>query len=163
MADSIVVWVKATSLSHLMVDVPWLWAVCESLHFVGLALLLGVVGAFDLRLLGLMPRISIAELKRLVPFAIFGFILCFITGVMFLAGSPEQYIANKAWWWKVFFLAVAGTNMLFFETTQGARVLAMEPGTPTPRTFRIVGAVSLGAWLMVLYWGRMMPFIGNAF
>jgi hypothetical protein len=163
MADAIVVWVKSTSLSHLMVDIPWLWVVCESLHFVGLALLLGAVGAFDLRLLGYMRRVSLAELKRLVPFGVAGFLLCLVTGVMFLAGAPEQYIANEAWWWKVCFLAIAGVNMLFFETTQGARMLALEPGTPTPRTFKIVGAVSIGAWLMVLYWGRMMPFVGNAF
>lgn len=163
MMDAFVLWVKGTSLSQLMIQVPWLWAVCESLHFVGLALLLGIVGALDLRLLGFMRRISIASLKALVPFAVAGFVLCLLTGVMFFAGAPEQYITNTAWWWKAFFLLVAGVNMLFFETTQGARVLAMEPGAPTPMTFKVVGAISLAAWLMVLYWGRMMPFVGNAF
>jgi hypothetical protein len=39
-----------------MVTQPWLWAICETLHFIGLALLIGTAGVFDLRLLGLIRR-----------------------------------------------------------------------------------------------------------
>jgi hypothetical protein len=39
----------------------------------------------------------------------------------------------------------------------------MGAGENTPTSFKIVGAVSLLAWLGVLYWGRMLPFIGGAF
>ncbi len=31
---------------------PWLWPLCETLHYLGLSLLLGTVGLFDLRVLG---------------------------------------------------------------------------------------------------------------
>jgi hypothetical protein len=40
---------------------------------------------------------------------------------------------------------------------------ALEPGEPTPGVFKTIGAVSLVAWVMVLWWGRMLPFLGNAF
>jgi hypothetical protein len=53
---------------------------------------------------------------------------------------------------------VAGCNALFFETTQGARALAIPEGEDTPLTFKVVGAVSLLAWFAVLYFGRMLPF-----
>jgi hypothetical protein len=33
----------------------------------------------------------------------------------------------------------------------------------TPSSFKVIGGVSLVSWLMVIYWGRMLPFIGNAF
>jgi hypothetical protein len=36
-------------------------------------------------------------------------------------------------------------------------------GADTPRSAKIVGAVSLVSWFGVLYWGRMLPYIGNAF
>ena len=45
----------------------WAWPVCESLHFIGLCLLFGTVGMFDLRLLGVAKRVPIAALHRLVP------------------------------------------------------------------------------------------------
>jgi hypothetical protein len=36
-------------------------------------------------------------------------------------------------------------------------------GERTSATFKTIGAVSLVSWFMVLYWGRMLAFLGNAF
>lgn len=48
-------WLQATPLSlAFQAQAPWLWPLCESLHFVGLALLVGVAGFVDVRLLGLI-------------------------------------------------------------------------------------------------------------
>ena len=58
---------------------------------------------------------------------------------------------------------LAGLNAIFFEATLGARTMKLDAGDDTPRSAKIVGAVSLVSWLGVLYWGRMLPFIGNAF
>ena len=63
----------------------------------------------------------------------------------------------------MFCLVLAGLNAMFFETAVGARTMNLGAGEDTPRSAKIVGAVSLVSWLGVLYWGRMLPFIGNAF
>jgi hypothetical protein len=39
----------------------------------------------------------------------------------------------------------------------------MGAGEETPLTFKIVGAVSLFAWFAVLYFGRMLPYLGQAY
>jgi hypothetical protein len=39
----------------------------------------------------------------------------------------------------------------------------LSPGAEPPAAARLVGALSLFAWLGVLYWGRMLPFIGDAY
>ena len=85
------------------------------------------------------------------------------TGTIFFIGTPHQYVGNIAFWAKVFFLLLAGLNAMFFETTVGARTITLGAGDDTPRSAKIVGAVSLVSWLGVLYWGRMLPYIGNAF
>jgi hypothetical protein len=161
--ESYVIWIKSTELSHAIKFYPWIWPACESLHFVGMALLLGFAGLLDLRLLGMFPHVPVHAIHRMVKWAVAGFVLNLITGMIFLIGAPDQYANNVAWWLKVFFLVVAGANAMFFETTQGKRVMALAAGEQPPTTFRIVGAVSLFSWLMVLYWGRMLPFIGTAF
>jgi hypothetical protein len=53
--------------------------------------------------------------------------------------------------------------VLYFETTHGQRALTIAPDEPMPTAFKIAGAISLASWFMVLYWGRMLPYIGNAF
>src|SRR5688572_15584978 len=161
MSAWIVATLKATTLSHWMLQSPWLWPLCEMLHFVGLALLIGVVGLMDLRLLGWFRRVPVAAVHSLIPWGILGFVINLVTGAMFFIGAPEQYIDNVAWGYKVAFLAVAGLNVLYFETTQSGGAMKIGAGEDTPPRLKLVGAVLLFSWFMVLYWGRMLPFIGT--
>jgi hypothetical protein len=161
--DPFVAWLKTTSLSQAIVLNTWIWPLCETLHFIGLSLLLGIVGFFDLRLMGFMKRIPAAAARELMPFALAGFFLNLTTGCIFLIGLPEQYVHNQAWWMKVLFLGVAGVNAAIFEFAIGARLLNVNAGDDTTTGMKAIGAVSLIAWLGVLYWGRMLPFIGNAY
>ena len=163
MSHWIVTTLKATELSHFMTGSKWAWPLCETLHFIGLALLIGVVGMLDLRLLGRMRHLSYAAVHSLIPWGILGFVINLITGALVFIGAPDQYLDNVAWWYKLAFLAIAGLNVLYFETTQAKRALTIGSGDDTPRAFKVIGAVSIFSWFMVLYWGRMLPFIGTAF
>ena len=163
MGDSVVSWLTSTALSQAMVEYQWLWPLCEMLHFVGLALLVGTAGIFDLRLMGFLKSIPLGAAMQLRGWAAAGIALNVVTGVMFLLGAPDQYVNNPAWWAKVAFLGVAITNILVFETRHGKRMLIVTADAHTPITFKVAGAVSLGAWAAVLYFGRMLPFLGNAF
>jgi len=156
-------WLESTALSRTIVEYPWIWPLCEIIHFIGLTLVIGIAGFFDLRLMGFMKRVPVAAARDLMPLAIAGFVMNFATGATFFIGKPDQYVNNVAWWAKVFCLVLAGLNAMFFETTIGVRTLTLAAGADTPRAAKIVGAVSLASWLGVLYWGRMLPYIGNAF
>jgi hypothetical protein len=156
-------WLAATPLSQSIVRYPWIWPVCEIVHFIGLTLVIGIAGFFDLRLIGFMKRVPVAAARDLMPFAIAGFLMNFATGAAFFVGKPDQYVDNLAWWAKVFCLVLAGANAMFFETTVGARAIGIGAGEDTPPAAKIVGAVSLASWLGVLYFGRMLPYIGGAF
>lgn len=161
--DALVAWLQATSLSQAIVFNTWVWPIAETLHFIGLALVLGIVGFFDLRLMGFFRRISLVASHDLVPIALVGFALNLITGVVFLIGHPEQYVHNVAWWWKVGCLAVAGANAGAFELSVSGRTMTLGDGADTPAAAKAIGFISLVAWLGVLYFGRMLPFIGNAY
>jgi hypothetical protein len=161
--DAFVAWLQTTSLSQAIVMNTWVWPACETIHFIGLALVLGIVGFFDLRLMGFFRRVPVAAARDLMPFAVIGFALNLITGLIFLIGQPQQYAHNIAWWFKFGFLVAAGLNALFFETLVGSRVMGVGAGERTPTAAKVVGFVSIVSWLGVLYFGRMLPFIGDAF
>ena len=67
--DLFAAWLRGTSLSEAIRVAPWLWPVCEILHFFGLSLLIGVAGFFDLRLLGFMKRVPMSAAWTLMPWA----------------------------------------------------------------------------------------------
>ena len=163
MLDTLVTWLQGTSLSQAIVFNTWIWPACETLHFIGLTLLMGAIGIFDLRLLGFFRQMSVDAARDLMPFAIAGFAVNLFTGVVFLIGHPEQYVHNAAWWLKVGSLTLAGLNAIIFETSIGARVVSVGAGEDTPAVAKAIGGVSILAWFGVLYFGRMLPFIGNAY
>lgn len=158
-AQSFAAWLQDTAVSEFLVSVRWLWALCETLHFFGLTLLIGIAGFLDLRLMGFMKSVPVSTARALIPWAIFGFVLNVVTGVLFFLTFPARYTDNGAFWAKMLFIIIAGVNAMFFETRLGTRVMAMGAGEDTPVTFKIVGAVSLVSWIAVLYFGRMLPYL----
>jgi hypothetical protein len=157
------VWLRGTEISEAIRVLPWLWPVCEIIHFVGLCLLVGIVGFFDLRLLGFFRRVPLSAAWSLVPWGKFGFALAALTGVTFFIGAPDQYVTNVAFYGKVLFLLIAGANAMLFEWAYAARVSADEMTGVAPGALKTIAVVSIVSWLFVIYWGRMLPFVGNAF
>ena len=156
-----VTWLAATWISSHMRDLKWMWPTCETLHFLGLSLLIGGAGLFDLRLMGFMRQVPVTAVRDFMPYAIIGFVTNLVTGIAFFVMMPAQYAFSLDWYAKLFFIVVAGLNAMLFETTLGTRVLELGAGEDTPTSFKIVGAVSLFAWFAVLYCGRMLPYLGT--
>jgi hypothetical protein len=158
--DASIDWLRATWLSMLFQNqVGWLWPLCESLHFVGLCLVIGAAGLFDLRLLGFMRSVPIRTVKRFTPWAVVGFVINLTTGVVFFVSQPQQYATNLSMWFKVLFLLIAGANALLFETGFSERLDRLGPNEDTPVSAKVIGAVSLASWFAVLYFGRMIPYL----
>ena len=104
-------WLVATIEAHspvaTLMQTHWAWPVVESLHFIGLCLLVGAIGSFDLRLLGVARRVPIAAVHRFIPWGIAGFVLNACTGLMFVLTEPDQYIYNPSFQFKVLFIMIA--------------------------------------------------------
>jgi hypothetical protein len=133
---------------------------CAKSSLLGLKLVIGIAG-FSIWLMGFMKRVPVSALG-LMPLAIAGFAMNMTTGAVFFIGP-----APNAW-----AMSLVGEGVLPRARRAQRDVLRdhgrrshHEPrgGDDTPRSAKIVGAVSLVSWLGVLYWGRMLPYIGNAF
>jgi hypothetical protein len=157
-------WLAATEMSALVNRYSWIWPACETLHFMGLAVLIGTIGVVDLRLLGVEKRLPLAPLSRFIRLAVVGFVINLLTGIVFFVGNPAQYIDNVAFGFKVGFILLAGVNVLvFYATGTNRQVALLGPGDDAPALAKVIAATSLFLWLAVMYMGRMLPYIGNSF
>jgi hypothetical protein len=150
----------ATRISAYMVNSPWAWPAAETVHFLGLSLSFGVLLAVNLRILGVMRQVPFAEVHRLLPWGMLGFGANLITGMLFFVGQPKQYIDSAPFYWKVVFLMIAGANFLYLTVFKKGWAIDRWDASVADKAMAVS---SLFAWLVVLYGGRMLPFIGHAF
>ena len=140
---------------------PGVWTASETLHFMGLCLLFGAVLLINLRMLGMMKSISFADLHGLLPVGIVGFGINLITGMLFFIAIPEQYTQNVSFQWKMILLLPAGVSLLYLTASED--VWAVGAGDDAPLTAKVIAVCSILVWIGVLYFGRMLPYIGNSF
>jgi hypothetical protein len=150
------------AVARFVVSYAAVWPVAETFHFLGMALLFGTIALLDLRMLGFAKVIPIEAAHSLVPWGIAGFILCLASGLVFVTGHPygaQAYFVNHAFLAKMATLMLAGLNVVAFYLTGWSKAaLETAPGAEVPRGAKIVAATSLGLWLLVIYFGRMIMY-----
>lgn len=166
MASFLRYWLRWPSLEIIMA-VPWAWPLAETFHFIGLCLLVGIVGMFDLRILGIARDLPLASLKRLLPWGVFGFVLCLVTGGLFVLGIGANLYNDNAYdviardeylQLKLLFIFLAGLNLLaFYLTGMARRVDTLGKGDDAPLLAKVIAASSLFFWIGVIVFGRLIP------
>ena len=136
----------------------WGWPAAESVHFLGLSMLIGAIGAFDLRLIGMAKRIPLGALHRMVPWGVAGYCLNVMTGLLFLTTEANQYIYNPSFHFKMLFMGIAGLNILIFYSAYFRKIRTLPAGADAPMAARIIGGVSLCCWVAIIVCGRLLTF-----
>ena len=145
-----------------MANYKWAWAASETIHFIGLCLLCGVVLLTDLRMLGFLNGLSFSALHRLLPWGILGFGINVLTGMFFFVGAPTTfYVTNPTFFWKLALILVAGANALYFTVFE--QVWIVGPGDAPPVAARVAAAAGILLWTGVIFCGQMLPFLGHSF
>ena len=154
--------IMASQLSQWIQATYWLWPVLEIIHFFGLTLLMGGLIIVDLRMIGFFPTINLQEVKKLLPFVIFGFLLNLITGILFVYGDPSRYAINIGFQIKLILILLAGCNAAIYHFKVESYVLDLASSSRRlPIEIRLVGLTSLSLWTGVLLLGRLIPYVGT--
>jgi hypothetical protein len=130
---------------------PWLYPLLESLHVIGIALLLGGLVVFELRVWGLGAALDAQALARLaLPVSLAGFCLAAATGLTMFISQPGELLANRMFVIKLALLMLAGLNAASFHARGGVAAL---DGAARAQTL-----ISLGLWVAVIICGRWIAY-----
>ena len=135
-------WIEGTELAF-QIGATWWFPLLESIHVLGLAVLLGSVLMQDLRMLGWTAmRYSPDQLADGVLMWVWvGFLLALITGLGMFISRPSHYAANPAFQIKLVLLIAAGMNLFLFRLVELTSA-------------RFAAGVSLTIWAGVVLAGR---------
>jgi hypothetical protein len=153
-------WVEQTALATAMRQELWLYPAVEILHIWGFVVLVGSIAMFDLRLLGLSPRVSVQQLSRhLLPWT-WGALLAIVpTGVLMFMAHADEFISNPAFLTKLALIFAAGINAAVFHLGPFRSVIAWDGGVSTPTVTKLHAALSLLIWMGVIACGRLLAYL----
>ena len=139
------------------------YPIVEAIHVIAVALVFGTILIVDLRLLGVAstnrPFTRVAH--DLLHFTWAGFALAVVTGtLLFLPNAGSIYI-NVNFQVKMVLLLLAGINMFVFELVTARRVSVWDNAVP-PASARLAGLLSIGLWMGVIVFGRLIGFTSIA-
>jgi hypothetical protein len=154
-------WIYATKLSTSIRESTWIFPIIESIHTLGIVLVVGTVAVFDLRLLGLiMKREPVSGLaKQVLPWTWAGFAIMFITGLLLAIAESATAYFNLAFRIKLLLLALVGLNPLIFHFTVYRSVNTWEVASVTPLRARAAATCSLALWTGIIIAGRLIAYI----
>jgi hypothetical protein len=156
-------WLNELPFSVSLRESELAFPVTEAVHLLGLAISVGTIMWVDLRLMGLaMRRERVSDLiARLEPWAIFGFVIMFISGAMLFLGKPESYYPTSPFRIKMLLLPLAGLNVLFFHKKVLPNVAQWDSTETIPWQARFVGAASAGLWVVIIVLGRWTAYYAD--
>lgn len=134
-----------------IVSHPLVYPLLEVVHIVGIALLVGNLVLFELRVWGFGPELPVQALARLaLRLSLLGFGLIGASGVLMFAGQPADLLANRVFVVKMGLVMLAGLNAAYFHARGSLALL--------DRTARVQTVVSMGLWLAVIICGRWIAY-----
>ena len=142
---------------------PWargsaiVYPVANTLHLLGLVMLVGGIGVVDLRIVGLWRTLPIGALSRaLAPVAIGGLVLMAASGTILFAADGDALAGSQTFARKLIVIALALATAVAFRLLWQTKFddwHGVAPGAA-----RAMAAVSLALWLTAGALGRWIAY-----
>jgi hypothetical protein len=142
---------------YLLSNVPGLPPIVQTVHLLGIAVIMSSVVLLDLRILGLaLPSQHVQELtRRVMPWVWWTLPVMLLSGSMFVFARPRRYFTNPVFGLKFALLlpAIALAAVLHFVSVR----------KPDDWRTKLVAALSLLLWVGVVLAGRWIAYADYLF
>src|ERR1041384_2456897 len=153
---AIIEWMQKSAFGTGIRESTWTFPVVETTHVLSLAVSVGLLIWFDLRLLGWgMKHQPISRIhKQIMPYAVIGFIIMFVSGILLFWSEAEKCYLSGFFRAKVLFLVLAALNATIFELKTKKTIEEWDKHPIPPLKARMAGWLSLISWSAVIIAGR---------
>jgi hypothetical protein len=140
-------------------SVPGLPPILQTIHLLGVAIIMGSAVMLSLRILGIAcRRQQLQEMAgRLFPWFLCALPVMLLSGLPFFLARPQRYLTNPIFGYKFLFLFLAlAATLLLWYWCRGKR---MQHGV----IIRLVALLSVSAWIMTAMAGRWIAYVDYIF
>lgn len=153
-------WLEATSIGTMVRESLYGFPIIVGLHILGIALSVGTLLWFDLRLVGaVLPTVPVRQVyRRLIPWSATGFAMMFTTGGMLFTGYAVAAVGNTFFRVKIGAMVLAAANALYYHLAVEPSAASWESDAIPPAAVRRAGYISMALWAIVILCGRVMSY-----
>jgi hypothetical protein len=147
-------WLEENALSTSVRESRLLYPTILALHSVGMAFLVGLSAAIDLRILGCAPRLPLAPMERFFPVMWLGCWVNALTGLVLLAAAATKHLTDPVMYVKLLLVALAVVILRLLQ----AQVFR-GPTNPHVRPMaKLLAGTSLACWALAIVAGRLTAY-----
>ena len=151
-------WLQSTWVGVLVAESLWAYPLFETIHSIGMAMLIGSLGLINLRVLGYKPDLRLLDTQQLLPLAWLGFTLNAISGSLLFTSDAVYFFSSWTFRIKMGLIVLGGINAALL----GRRVFreTVSSGAPTPPSFgtKSIAVTSLVFWFGAVCAGRLIAY-----
>ena len=150
-------WLQSTWIGTTIAESVWGYPLFETIHAIGMAMLIGALGLINLRVLGYKPELPLLGTRSLLPLAWLGFTLNAFSGTLLFMSNAVGFFDNIMFRVKIVLIVLGGINAallsrdIFREPSGGAAVV------PSANARRLA-ATSLVFWFGAVICGRFIAY-----
>jgi hypothetical protein len=147
----------STTLETSMKEAIW-FASWQTVHFFGYCLIFGAAFAVVLRVLGFWKSASFAAIHQLLVLGFVGVLLNVVSGMLMMLSDSYRYVVGDVGFApKIIFVSIGAIAVLYFSLSN--RLWNVKAGENAPATAKWVAAIALLAWVGVIVFGRLLPYL----
>jgi hypothetical protein len=153
-------WLQNTPFATGIRQSDLLFPLIEGSHILALSISVGLIVMFDLRLLRLALRDEPVSrvMHQVMPLALPGFAIMFVTGLLLFVSQAEKAYTNTFFRFKILFLVIAGLNAVYYQVKFYPKMAEWDLAPVVPRGAKLTAAMSLVLWAAIIALGRTMAY-----
>jgi len=151
-------WLQTTPPALFVAETLWAYPLFETLHTIGMTLLVGALGLVNLRVLGFKRELPVVGTLDFLPLAWLGFTLNLISGLALFSSDAVYFWSSITFRVKLTLILLGGINAFLlgqsvFREARAGYAVAAGPGV------RLVAASSLLFWFGAIAAGRLIAYL----
>jgi hypothetical protein len=154
-------WLSTTSPSVFIQEHnSWTIPAIQSIHIVGIALVMGSVLMIDLRILGWawLDQTLRQTTNRFGPWLTGSLCLLFVTGILMVIGEPVRELVTLSFWLKMALVALGALVATIFQSTLRRHEQQWEERLVHRRSIKVLAILTFLVWVCIIVLGRLIAY-----
>jgi len=151
-------WLQGTWVGTLVAESLWGYPLLETVHSIGMAMMIGSLGLTNLRVLGYKPELPLLDVRQLLPLAWIGFTMNAISGTLLFTSDAVHFWGSYTFRIKMILIILGGINAALLGQRVFREAAAGAPAVPTSGGTKWIAFLSLVFWFGAVIAGRLIAY-----